>query len=279
MRHLDRQDAPDTVWHISSRVNWQAWHLGNEPAYRVFTDCFRRATDRFAMDRFSFVLMSNHFHAALRSPPKAIYRELTGRRTKCRHFRPYPKGHPKATVIGQCLKHLKVAVAKRIQDSLELHGHFWDGKHFRRKLVDAADLVIAVAYDHRNPVRQGMVARPEDYPRSSAAWWENGGPTALPLCQRPDLPFGISLEEFREDLRRYQRDKRLDDVMEVLQKSGLSLSTPAGRVELARRMREAGLEPPPDLEHPATRAQQATRTHRSGVREGGDDAQQQCDAS
>lgn len=243
MRHLDRKDAPDTLWHVSARVNWKAWHLVTEQAFRVFTDCFGRAIERFAMDLIAFVLMSNHFHAVMRSPPEPVYRRLTGRRTKCRHFRPYPQGHPKSTVIGQCLQHFKVGVAKRIQASLGLSGHFWDGKHFRRKLSDPNELVIAIAYDHRNPVRQAIAARPEDYPRSSAAWWERGDVPALPLCRRPDHPFGLSFEALRDELLRFQRDKRLDDVMDAFQKSGLPLGTPKGRAELDRLMREAGLDP------------------------------------
>ena len=58
MRHLDRKDAPDTLWHVSARVNWRAWHLVTEQAFRVFTDCFGRAIERFSMDLIAFVLMS-----------------------------------------------------------------------------------------------------------------------------------------------------------------------------------------------------------------------------
>jgi REP element-mobilizing transposase RayT len=243
MTRVDREDAPDTVWHVSARVNWQVFHLVSEQAYRVFIDCFGRSIERFAMDLISFVLMSNHFHSALKSPPEATYRRLTGRRTTCRHFRPYPRGHPKATVIGQCLRYLKLAMSKRMQASLGLKGHFWDGKHFRRRVHDAADLVRAVAYDHRNPVRQAMVARPADYPRSSAAWWEGSGDASLPICRRPDPPFGVSLEVLRRELLRFQREKRLDDVMEVFQKTGLTLETAAGRAKLDALMRDAGLVP------------------------------------
>ncbi|MCK6459534.1 MAG: hypothetical protein L6Q95_06525 [Planctomycetes bacterium] len=243
MRNVDREDAPDTVWHVSARVNWQVFHLMSEQAYRVFVECFARSLRRFGMDLISFVLMSNHFHAALRSPPAAIYRALTGRRTRCRHFRPYPRGHPNATVVGQCLRDLKLGVARRMHDVLGLNGHFWDGKHFRRKVVDARDLVTAIAYDHRNPVRQAMVARPADYPRSSAAWWEGSGDAHLALCQRPDLPFGVSLEALRRELLRFQSEKRLDDVLEAFEKTGLSRHTAEGRSKLEQLLRDAGLDP------------------------------------
>jgi hypothetical protein len=130
-----------------------------------------------------------------------------------------------------------------MQQVLELEGHFWDGRHHRRKVVDPTDLVIALAYDHRNPVREAMVACPEDYPRSSAAWWAGSADSPVPLCQRPDLPFGLSREVLRDELIRFQADKRLDDVMEALHKSDLCLAQAEGRAEVVRLLRAAGLDP------------------------------------
>ncbi len=240
-----REDAPDTVWHVGSRVNWRAWHLVTEGAFRIFVDCFRRALERFGMDLLAFVLMSNHYHAVLRSPPAALYRQLTSRKTNCRHFRPYPPSHSKSTVIGQCLRQFKLDVANRIQNSLGLDGHFWDGKHFRKRVDDPDVMVIMMAYDHRNPVREGMAARPEDYPRSSAAWWRRGDPVALPICRRADLPFGLTLESLRAEVLRFQDDKRLDDVMEVFSEKGLRLDSLEGREELARLLKAAGIPDSP----------------------------------
>jgi len=244
MRKTHREDAPDTVWHVGSRVNWRTWHLESDEAFRVFVQCFARALARFGMDLLAFVLMSNHYHAVLRSPPSAVFRRLISRRTKCRHYRPYPPWHEKSTVVGQCLQHFKLAVAKRMQRTLDLSGHFWDGKHFRKRIDNADMLVIMMAYDHRNPVREAMVACPEDYPRSSARWWCRGDAVPLPLCRREDLPFGLSREWLRAELLRFQRDKRLDDAMEALAKSGLAFDSVDGQLELQRILSAAGLEVP-----------------------------------
>jgi len=240
---IDRTDAPDTVWHVGSRVNWQTWHLVSEEAFRVFVSCLKRALERFGMDLLAFVLMSNHYHAVIRSPSAALYRQLTSRKTRCRHLRPYPRRHSKSSVVAQCIRQFKLDVANRIQQSLGLNGHFWDGKHFRRKVKDPETLLAVMAYDHRNPVREAMVARPEDYPRSSAAWWLRADPPPIRLCQRKDLPFGLSFETLRAELLRLQEDKRIDDVMEVLHKKGFTPHSAEGRAELRRLMTAAGLEP------------------------------------
>ena len=244
MLNIDRTDGPDTVWHVGSRVNWQAWHLETEHAFDAFVGCFERSLICFGMDLLAFVVMSNHYHAVLRSPSHAEYRRLTGRKTACRHYRPFPSWHEKSTVVGQCIQQFKVALAKRMQRCLGLTGHFWDGRHFRRKVTNPELLVVLMAYDHRNPLREGMVARPEEYARSSAPWWSGEGSSALPLCRRADLPFGLTLEALRGEVLRYQRSKHLDDVMEAFDKSGLTLDSLDGRDELRRMLRAAGLEPP-----------------------------------
>ena len=242
MNTIARKDAPNTVWHITSRVNWRAWHLRTEEACQVFLECLSDSLKRFFVDLIAYVVMSNHYHAVVRSPHEEIYRELTGRRTRCRHFLPWPRRHPRSTVIGQCVRELQLSVGRRIQGELGLTGHFWEGKHHRRRLVDKWALVTAVAYDHRNPVVQGIAPRPEQYTRSSAAWWAGRGSSAVPLCTRPDFPFG-SLEDVREHVVRFQHDKRLDDVMAVFRKSGLPIDSPKGRRYLEKLMRAAGIDP------------------------------------
>jgi len=243
MRNTGREDSPSAVWHLTSRVNWKAWHLAPEESARVFLRCLGESLDHFDINLLAVVVMSNHYHAVLQSPHGDEYARLTSRRTACRHRRSWPAGHPKATVIGQCARHFKLEVANRIQSRLGLKGHFWEGRHHRRQIHDVWALVTVVAYDHRNPVRAAMVAQPEDYPRSSAAWWSHGARPPLPLCRREDFPFGISREAFRDQLLRFQAEKRIDDVMEVFERARLPIDSARGRTYLERLMARAGLDP------------------------------------
>ena len=233
------------MWHITSRVNWQAWHLEPERAANTFLECLGDSAERFGVDLKADVVMSNHYHIVAQSPDTDAYRRLTGRRTTNRHFRPWPAGHPKSTVIGQFIRAVKLSVAKRIQGAMGLKGHFWEGKHHRRRLEDARAMVVAIAYDHRNPVKEGMVARPEEYERSSAAWWMNGRPSSVPLCQRGEFPFGVPLEVFRAHLIRFQQEKALDGVMARFRESGHSIDTVRGRAYLDRLLKEARVDPLP----------------------------------
>jgi hypothetical protein len=107
-------------------------------------------------------------------------------------------------------------------------------------LRTAADLVVRVAYDHRNPVRAGMVLRPEDYPWSSAAWWAGAGPAPVSVVANDCLPLGLSLDELRTDVARYQADRRLDDAITALRKRDIDWRDLDDQ-ELRRWLYESGL--------------------------------------
>lgn len=221
MAYQRHRDFPNAVWHVTNRVNWQAWRLAPDFAYESFLFHLKRCLDEYGMDLIAFTVMSNHFHTVLRSPDFEVFRRLTGRRTGCRHFRPWPVGNQNSEVLSQFAKELKRRVAREVQAQFKIGGHFWEKPHDRVLVTDPTQLVFAIAYDHRNPVRAGMHLRPEDYPRSSAVWWADRSPCDVPLCTRPDLPFDLPFEYLRKSVLLYQASKRVDDVMVALAKAGI----------------------------------------------------------
>jgi putative transposase len=61
--------------------------------------------------------------------------------------------------------------------------HFWQsGGGFDRNVTEARTLMHMIEYIHNNPVRKGLVARPEDWKWSSAGWLIGQEPNSL----RPD---------------------------------------------------------------------------------------------
>jgi len=239
-----RRDHPDAVWHVTDRVNWQCWHLARDQALAVFLRAFDSATRAFDVDVLAWVVMSNHVHAVLRSPGENRFTELTSRRTKCRHNRPYPPGSPRSSVIGQCMAKLKLEVCNSIQEHLGVSGHFWEGRHNRQLITDPRGLIIRIAYDHRNPVRAGMTARAEQYERSSAAWWADGSRGPINLCRRADLPFGLALDSLRHAVAHYQESKLVDDIMEGMMRRRLRPDSEAGQQLFSQLMDKAGIHRP-----------------------------------
>ena len=243
MRRFRPRDEPDAIWHVTGRVNWRVWHLESEQAFAIFLSHMRDVLERFCLELFSFVVMSNHYHLVLRCPAAATFRRLTGRRTACRHFRSWPRRHPNSSVIGQCVRRLTLGVSKSLLESLGLSGRFWQGRHHRRKIRDEWCLLVAMAYDHRNPVRAGIVRHASEFQRSSAGWWEQTGECPLPLLDRGELPFSIDLEQFRDRLLAFQEERRLDDVMQAFAKTRMRWDSPDGYETLRALMEEEGLDP------------------------------------
>lgn len=227
MSHIRRTDGPDRLFHITARVNWRAWHLETDQAKSTLADLIIDAATEFGVFVLACVLMSNHMHAVLQSPPEPIYRRLTGRRTPCRHFRPWPANHQKSTVIGQLMRVVRRGMSVLRQSELELSGRFWEAAYDARPITNPLSLLVRVAYDHRNPTKAGVVVRPEDYPWSTANEWATGKKGPIPLILPDSLPFGLRLDEFRKDVTRYQRLRQLDDLDEGMQRLILRGADPA----------------------------------------------------
>lgn len=59
---------------------------------------------------------------------------------------------------------------------------FWlAGGGYDRNITAARTVVDVAEYIHNNPVRRGLVARPEDWPWSSARHWQGRGPGPVPI--------------------------------------------------------------------------------------------------
>lgn len=238
-----RDDAPGAVFHVTGRVNWQVWHLKTPARAHVFFSALEKYAALFSMVVVAVVLMSNHYHFVLISPDEERFRELTGRRTSCRHFRRWPAKHQKSSVLSQMMQRFLYVVSRKIHEELGVTGRFWQGTFHATRLRRPADLVVRIAYDHRNPVRAGMVLRPEDYAWSSAAWWAGMGPAPVPVASNSHLPFGLSLDELRADVAHYQASRRLDDAIAALRKKDIDWRD-LDDEELRRWLDEAGLRPP-----------------------------------
>lgn len=237
---LSDADAPDAVFHVTARVNWRVFHLEPHSCVSAFYRVLRECLALFGIDLLAYVLMSNHFHFVMRSPAEELFRELTTRRLRCRHRKPWPAGHQKRSVRAQFMRRLMHMTSLTIQRSLDLSGHLWEGSYHARRVLDDTDLVVTMAYDHMNPVEAAMERRPEDYRRSSASWWSRGGETPLPLVQR-SLPFDLEKSELRARVLRYQGAAGFRDAMAEFQASGGRLGSREGLEALKTILRNRGI--------------------------------------
>ncbi|MHC4954486.1 MAG: transposase [Planctomycetota bacterium] len=241
--HPSRRDFPGSLSHLCGAVNWHHHLLDPDEAAEIFTNILLVEAERFSIDLYAAVIMGNHYHVLAQSPDEGVFRFLTSRRTSCRHLRPYPRGHNKSQVISQFMRGLKTRSARAIQEELGLTGHLWQGPHFRRRIEDLRDLVITVAYIHRNPVHPGLVGAPEAYPRSSARWWRDGGPNPFRISPRIPFPFGSSEAEFRAALLAYQEERAVSDVFAAFDRKDISAASARGQKLLRQLLDESGIDP------------------------------------
>jgi REP element-mobilizing transposase RayT len=192
-------------------VNWRAFHLEEDGVKAHLARLMTRAARELHVTVYAYAFMDNHLHAAVRSPPADLYRRLTSRRTACRHLRAWPAGHQNSSVISQFMRKIRAPLSQARHRDLGLSGRFWEGPYDARVIDSALSLAVRVAYDHRNPVKAGMVAAPEDYRWSSARAWVEGCEGDVPVELR-SFPFDADPASLRRDILLYQGTAELDTV-------------------------------------------------------------------
>jgi putative DNA methylase len=99
--------------------------------------------DRYAMD--AYVIMPDHIHVLLRPL----------------------EGCP----LSRILKDQKGFTARQLNKKLSRNGPFWQDERHDHLIRNPADWVDKFEYIHNNPVKAGLVSKPQEYPYSSLVTW------------------------------------------------------------------------------------------------------------
>ncbi len=73
---------------------------------------------------------------------------------------------PERSTLATAIQALKVSVAKLAHEP-RADEPFWQKRYYDHNIRSYAKFVEKLRYIHRNPVKRGLVARPEDWPWSS----------------------------------------------------------------------------------------------------------------
>ncbi len=103
---------------------------------------------------FGYVVMPDHVHAVIKPLPLNA-RDLL--ETDLSNY------HKLEDTLGAIKKHTSLVINRRCGRS----GPFWQAESFDRIIRGEQDLDETVDYIHHNPVRRGLVERPDDYRWSS----------------------------------------------------------------------------------------------------------------
>ena len=133
---------PGIPHHVTQRGNHRErvfLSKGDPEAYLSLLHAYSR---RFGIAIFAYCLMPNHVHLVVKPTSS--------------------DGMPRALRAVHC------QYAQRIHRMRAITGHLWQGRYYSSAL-DPPHFLNAIRYVELNPVRARLIARPEDYPWSSAA--------------------------------------------------------------------------------------------------------------
>ena len=152
MPRRPRMYLPDIPAHVVQRGNNREPCFFAGEDYRYYLEQLGRTLKRYRVRLQAYVLMTNHVHMLLTPADTEGISKLM-------------------SVLGK-------RYVLYINHSYRRSGTLWEGRH-KASLVDAeAYLLHCYKYIELNPVRAGMVHRPEEYPWSSYAchaWGEANG--------------------------------------------------------------------------------------------------------
>jgi putative transposase len=118
----------------------------NATACDEYRTVLREKLSDFHSRLFAYVLMPDHIHLLLQLPEEVTLEKL--------------------------MNHINGASARKINNVLETTGNkFWQGGFHDVYLRESRDFAIKVNYIHNNPVKAGIVRRPEEYAFSSAKFY------------------------------------------------------------------------------------------------------------
>jgi REP element-mobilizing transposase RayT len=135
-----RIEYEHAFYHVVSRGHRREIIFRNDGDRKIFLDKLSLAAERLQLKIHAYVLMSNHYHLLIETP--------------------------KAN-IAQAMHDINAGYANWYRNKYRLAGSIFQGR-YKAVIVEKDEyLLILSAYIHLNPVKAGMVKKPEGYAWSS----------------------------------------------------------------------------------------------------------------
>ncbi len=236
-----------TAYHIMSRTALAGYPI-DDVDKDFFVEQVLKLSKLFFVEVLGFCCMGNHFHLLVRMRPDTYYsdEDLKKRLSVFYDKEPifYEDGQlpfyrAKLTNLSEYIREVKVRFARFYNKRHGRRGYFW-GDRFKSVVVENGETLInCLAYIDLNPVRAGLVTRPEDYRWNSIGYY-------IQTNNKNDfLSLDFGLREFGEmddgeRLRRYRRF--LYETGAVEQKTGSRRSEVGGRRKQKKSIDQAVIE-------------------------------------
>lgn len=135
-----RIEYPGCFYHVTSRGNEQKDIFKSRRDREKFLTYLQSSVERYGARIHAYCLMTNHYHLLMETP----------------------KGN-----LSQIMRHINGAYTTYFNVKRKRFGHLFQGR-YKAIIVEADEYTLELSrYMHLNPVRAGMVSKPEDYEWSS----------------------------------------------------------------------------------------------------------------
>jgi putative transposase len=204
-------DDQSTVYHVMSRTALDGFPLGDiEKDFLL--DRIRRYAALYLVEILGFCLMGNHFHILVRVIPEYKFSDDDILKRYVDFYsdeRIYAEGlvpslREKLSSLSEFMREIKVGFARFYNRRHHRRGYFW-GDRFKSVIVENGETQVnCLAYIDLNPLRAGLVKRPEDYR------WNSLGYHVQAKNKDNVLSIDFGLKEFnvkskKERIKRYRR--------------------------------------------------------------------------
>jgi REP element-mobilizing transposase RayT len=170
-----RIEYPGAFYHVTSRGNEQKDIFKSLRDREKFQEYLGTATTRYGAAIHAYCLMSNHYHLLLETP----------------------EGN-----LSQIMRHINGAYTTYFNVKRKRAGHLFQGR-YKAILVEADEYLVELSrYIHLNPVRVGIVERPEQYRWSSYTSYT--GQSKSPEWQKTGFILGCFAKKPEEAHKKYQ---------------------------------------------------------------------------
>ena len=122
-------------------------------ACTIFVSALERVRQSYGLCVYGYVIMPEHVHLLVNEPERST--------------------------LAQALKSLKQGVARRL--ALRAEQPFWQERYYDFNVWSERKFREKLRYLHRNPVKRGFVAKPEDWPWSSFRHYATGETGAVEI--------------------------------------------------------------------------------------------------
>lgn len=167
----------DAYYHIISRTVGGEFYLGDVEKEKLL-NIIKSYSNLYFVKIIGFSILDNHFHLLVKSETGLNTSDNELLRRLCRfydkseeHFKLNLDMHRnKLENISEFMKSVKLTFTKWYNRTNNRKGYFW-GDRFKSILVQSGDALLnMLAYIDLNPIRAGIVSKPEDYRWSSISY-------------------------------------------------------------------------------------------------------------